>query len=85
MDKIPSSKSSATRVVAIQALFLGVVCDSPLIARDSHNIPDLGGLPYDKYGDARSGGKGISHNGLYGEALSRFRYMKRAEILPAKV
>lgn len=43
MDRFPSSKSSATRVVAIQALFLGVVCDSPLIARDSHNIPDLGG------------------------------------------
>ena len=57
MDKIPSSKSSATRVVAIQALFLGVVCDSPLIARDSHNIPDLGGLPYEKDGDARSGGR----------------------------
>ena len=57
MDKIPSSKSSATRVVAIQALFLGVVCDSPLICPDSHNIPDLGGLPYDKDGDARSGGR----------------------------
>lgn len=57
MDKIPSSKSSATRVVAIQALLLCVAGDSPLIARDSHNIPDLGGLPYDKYGDARSGGR----------------------------
>lgn len=57
MDKIPSSKRSATRVVAIQAQFLGVVGDSPLIARDSHNIPDLGGLPYDKDGDARSGGR----------------------------
>lgn len=57
MDRIPSSKSSATRVVAIQALLLCVAGDSPLIARDSHNIPDLGGLPYEKDGDARSGGR----------------------------